>query len=976
VTTELPEGYVDDIAFFDTILPSTGLRCVAYLLPSRKWAHIWGPDNAWLVQASQYIDTTRNTDVYYGCSSFAPQAQDKDPAVGGRKQANVALVRSFWVDLDVGPPEDGKPPKYATQKLAAEAICRFAIKHGMPLPGLANSGWGAHAYWPMDADMTVDQWKPVAEALKRALRADGVLFDPSRTADEASVLRPPGTHNHKHGQSKLVKVVREPTPWTLTGMMTALLPWAQPAAAPSIATAKLSAENAALGGGMGPDPSSAYMIADQCAVIGMMRDTGGKVDQPTWYYSLGVLLHTDEAPAICHEWSKGDARYTKAETDGNLARLATHGATTCAKLSEFQPAACAACPHFGQIKSPVQLGRPRAQKATVETVEQVVDKKGFATEVKATHTLPWGYGIEHRSGRRALTFTFPASEDKPAKTEVVCDSFLVATTRLWFEGVAHTEWEMDTREGPRRFITPNGTISKGGAEVAAALGSNEIYARPGKERLLSSYLTNWMQQLKDNADKVVAHKSFGWVEDVFVLGDTSIRPDGTEVRSIMRGIAEGKQDAVSRRGSLATWVKLVDRAYNAPGQEAFQFQMGCAFGAPLLSLMQQVNGVTVYSHSDGSGVGKSTVQQVGLSAWGDWRAMMLAQNKATASMLWGYLGAYNSLPIVYDELTNIPIAEVSDLVFSVSSGRAKERMTPTGEARSNNSNWSTILLASGNTLLSEKLAQHRANSEAEISRLFEFTLTATPHLSVVEANALFPQFLENYGHAGHKFARAVAQNREKIADALVKMQAKLVAEFQMTQVERHWSALFACVIVALLICRDLKLLAFEVEPIKAWMQDRLAENRGQRSEAVTDYRDLISQMIDELWADVLVTQGVGDLRANPPVPVNIIKHPRTGSLVGRAVRPTTLDNADLLISRNAIQKWCAKRLASPKQMREAGIAAGVVHRDIKRHCLGRGTRDYQTSDNVFCWRFFPDVLADSMSTNVAQHLSLVGSGKP
>jgi hypothetical protein len=125
--------------------------------------------------------------------------------------------------------------------------------------------------------------------------------------------------------------------------------------------------------------------------------------------------------------------------------------------------------------------------------------------------------------------------------------------------------------------------------------------------------------------------------------------------------------------------------------------------------------------------------------------MMLAQGKATGNAHWGLLGAYNSLPIVYDELTNVPVAEVSELVFSVSSGRAKERMTAHGEIRTNNNNWSTILLASGNTLLSEKLAQHRANAEAEISRLFEFTLEAPPHLSVVEANALFPQFREHSG---------------------------------------------------------------------------------------------------------------------------------------------------------------------------------------------------------------------------------------
>jgi hypothetical protein len=352
--------------------------------------------------------------------------------------------------------------------------------------------------------------------------------------------------------------------------------------------------------------------------------------------------------------------------------------------------------------------------------------------------------------------------------------------------------------------------------------------------------------------------------------------------------------------------------------------------------------------------------------------MMLAQDKVTSNMLWGYLGAYNSLPIVYDELTNIPIKDVSELVFSVSSGRAKERMTATGEARSNNSNWSTIMLASGNTLLGEKLQQHRANTEAEVSRLFEFTQTAKPHLNVADANALFPQFHDNYGHAGHVFARFVTKHRAKVIKALHAEQRKLIEEFGLTQVERHWSALFAAVMVALHICRANKLLAFDPAAIKAWMQLRLAENRGQRTEAITDYSELLGQMIDDLWVDVLVTDGWGDLRGTQALPL-VIKHPKN-AIVGRAVRAKGAEPSDLVISRFAIQRWCALKMASPTQLRNAAIDAGLVHKDITRFSVGRGTREYSTTGNVFCWRFFPDAMDAALgSSNV---LSLVQGGRP
>jgi hypothetical protein len=553
-------------------------------------------------------------------------------------------------------------------------------------------------------------------------------------------------------------------------------------------------------------------------------------------------------------------------------------------------------------------------------------------------------------------------------TEIICNTMFWGLSRLWVDGASHIEFEMVTREGSRKFIVDSAVIGRGGREVNGVLASNEI---TGKGNALQSYLTGWLSHLSKTADRVMAHRSFGWdAEGDFVLGDAVIRPDGGESRSILMGMAKSRGEAVVRKGDLKTWVALVDRAYNAPGQEAFQFQIACAFAAPLLSLMQQVRGVTVYSHTDGSGAGKTTVHQVGLSAWGDWDALMLADKKTTPNMLWALMGAYRSLPVVYDELTNAPNADVSELVFSVSSGRAKERMTAGGEARTNNSNWSTILLASGNTLLSDKLAQHRANAEAEISRLFEFTLRADPHLSVVEANALFPQFANHYGHAGYAFARAVATNRDKVTAWLLKTQRSLISEFEMTQVERHWSALFAAVLVALVICRDQKLVAFDIAPIKAWMRDQLAENRGQRNAGVVDYKELLSQMLDELWADVLVTQGVGDLRTGTPV--HTLKQPRTGSVIGRAVRATSVDKADVRISRVAIHKWCNAKGVSPKTMHETAVNLRWCAPEIERYGLGRGVKEYQTTDNIHCWKFYPDVMEGVVSVN----LSLVSGGKP
>ena len=959
---------MDDKLFFDTILPSTGLRCVAVPRPDGKFNHRFGPDNAWLAQACQHLDGRGATNVYFACSSYIMDTR--------RKQSNVDKVRSFWVDLDVGPAMPGKPPKYATQRDAAAAIMAFATAIGLPLPLLVNSGWGVHAYWPTTADMEPRVWKTIAQALKRALTAMGVLFDPTRTADEASVLRPPLTFNRK-AQPKMVKVVRWCAQIDLAIIIQALLPWAAqaPAADPFAhlgpAPAGVALAGSDLTAGVGYDPSSALLIADSCGVMAMMRDTRGKLDQPTWYNALGVLAHTTEAPDICHEWSKGDPRYTAAEVDAKLSQLSNHGPTTCDKLGEQWPDVCRACPHFGKIKSPIVLGRPRIEAVAVEP-----QTKGFAKATAAEISLPYGYGVQADEKGRMLTYTRIVEKDgeKVRETEVISDTFFMAITRLWVDDAAHIEWEAETREGPHIFVTPANLIGKGGREVLGELAANEIMPRPGKERQVESYLKGWIGHLKNTAEQVMAHRSFGWNGERFVLGDMVLEPDGSTSRAVLIGETRRKADVVAAGGDLKTWVALVDRAYNAPGQEAFQFQIGCAFAAPLLSLMNQVNGVTVYAHSAGSGVGKTTVQRVGLSVWGYWKDMMLAQNKATQNALWALLGAYNTLPVVYDELTNAPNAEVSELVFSVSSGRPKERMSGSGELRSNNASWSTILLASGNTKLSEKLALHRSNAEAEMARLFEFTLEADPHLGVLEANTLFQQFDENYGHAGQVFAQYITANRAKVTAYLNRMQAKLVTELEFTQMERHWSALFAAVIVALHLCRALKLLRFEVQPVQDWMTLQMERNRDQKTELVATPEDLIGYMLNDLWDGVLVTTGEGDRRAS--VIARVDKHPRE-ALIGRAINPLqSNDPPQLIISRAAIGKWASAKGVSASDMFDKAVTLGWCKPGHDRYAFGKGTIEYpSTNTAVPAWRFNVLAMSRGAGAQVVQQLMPMQGGK-
>jgi hypothetical protein len=518
------------------------------------------------------------------------------------------------------------------------------------------------------------------------------------------------------------------------------------------------------------------------------------------------------------------------------------------------------------------------------------------------------------------------------------------------------EIEMKVRgDERRRFTIQTSTIGEGGSALASILASHEIIALPRMRSHIDHYLGSWMTKLKSEAEAVQSRDHFGWHGREFMIGSTMLTESGPK-RVVVAGNAASKASAFEPQGTLQEWVRIVDTAYNHPGEEAYQFMVMTAFAAPLLAMFQQFGGVTVYAHSEGSGVGKTTAQRVGLSAFGNWKDLQLADGKTTANALWGLFGTYANIPLVYDELTNQTNAMASEIVLSVSSGRHKERMNSRGGLNTNNHGWSTFMLASGNNLLSEKVSLHRGNAEAEISRLFEFTVRNSNRLSPNDAAELFPGLLDNYGYAGLEFLDYITRNYDDVAATLHKVQRGVNDVARITQPERYWSALFSCVLTALAYCRKLGLVNFDMGALRAWMLAELENNRRHRQESVGQPLELFSKMMTDLWQGVLVSIGEGDLRQKDGA-ATVIVDPR-GSMTGRCVLPPATapgappsnERPMLALNAAAVRDWCNKNGTSAREMFNAVVAAGYANPVIQRYALGRGCLKYASvSTPVKCW---------------------------
>lgn len=933
---------METAAFLSHVLPHAGLRCVVAALP-QGWKQMFFQTNEEAARAIKTLDARGQT-VYFGCSSFRVS--------GSRAGTNVEASRSFWLDIDCG---EDKP--YATAKDGARALHVFANTLGLPLPTIISSGTGLHTYWTVSDDVPPDEWRAVANLLRHAAQVESFSVDNSRTTDIASILRPVGAH-HRKAEPKPVKLLRKAEPVELEEFRERLLEHVS-AHNPNLLAGPSENLNSDLMGGQDYPPAYAERIANGCAVMASMRDTGGNIDQPTWYAMLGVLAFCEDGEKFAHEWSSGHEDYSEEETQTKLQQASKFKPTTCSKIASLQSAACAGCRHAGNIKSPIALGLQTVTVPVQTAQAQPLD-------------LPDGYRwAPLRQGMEPSLQYSILDADGNSVWVPFCYTLFYPITRIRTPEGMMMEIEMVVKENQtKRFNIPCGTIARGGADLAFELGRYEIV--PSTTRMkpqIEAYLQRWLDRNRTRAEEIATYHRFGWHEDSFLIGQQLITPTGSKP-VLLSGDAKVMANYLGVKGSFEVWRDVVNEAYNYPGQEGLQYLVVTAFAAPLLQLFKQFGGVTVYAHSEDSGVGKTTAQRTGLSAWGNWQALQLTDKQVTVTGLYNTIGALCNLPVVFDELTNMNNGFASDLVYNVSNGQGKVRANKDGTLQLTPHKWSTIMMASGNTLLSEKVSVHRANADAELSRIFEFSLSAPSRLTPARANEIFPLLADNYGAAGVMFAEYVVANRDKVVQTLNKLQQQFNLEAEILQGERYWSALQCCQLVALKICNQLGILQFPLAPFKAWILDQLSQNRVQKRDVANDPMEIFGRMLADHWQGILVTLGEGDMRKN--LSADVLQHPK-GTLHGRAIMPMdSSERAVLLLNSGTIREWCNKRGCSLREIFSAVVAAGLCAAKQERYSLGRGTNQYApVSSQVKCWVIDLAKLSGVVDPAVAQKFRVI-----
>ena len=925
---------MDTQEFLEHILPDEGFIVLADFRTGEKFPkqHFYTSFSD-AAEAVQALDVG-NHSIFHACATYVDTES--------RKQSNVSLVKSFWLDIDIGKEDTYQSKKEASVELAA--VCQ---KLNWPMPTIVSSGRGLHCYFTFTHAVKNLVWKAAAKSFRTALDAMEFKHDPARTTDQASVLRPVGSTWRKDGGIE-VKLIKKGEHTDFDVLMKGLITYlgdnnltAAPTVIPLFKVESLGVKSEY-------PPSSAHEVANKCPQLARMRDMKGSLPEPEWRNAIGVIKHCVEGDALAHEWSQGDSRYDEGETQTKIDSW-TYGPTTCSAFAGSNPHVCKGCKFSGKVKSPIQLGYTSEVEAPPELAQPESEK------LVVDHMQYWPQGFrwdEPASRMMAIV----RDEDGVAEWVDFCDTLFYPTTRVEMEdGTRAMRYKAQVSKGTwREFEIPT-KLNASVEMFTSALASYEVMIIPKKGHLAVAYTNSWLGSYKKAGVEMATFKHYGWHNnyETFLLGDQAINVDGSE-HTVIRAsnITKGSKldepfTNFKPEGSASEWGRIFCEIYNRPNTEHYQFVSLALMASPLVGLFDVTgwHGIPVAMTGEG-GHGKTAVGRAACSIYGKGDSFVFQANSATSNAFDPFVAGLRNLPCVFDELTGRDPKQVSDKLYGLSNGGARMRADQRGNLSSVNHKWDMIGQINGNTNITESMRLlEKTVSDASSVRIFEINVGASNGSNLFDAINV-PKMLEelekHYGHVGRMLLKASMAERIKLREAFLKMRSKLGYESpNYDPRERFYIDLIATALIAGQLLKNMGIINFDLNRIKDWSIAHIMEMRIMRQETTYSVDEQVASLLSSLGGHILATKHINKTGVELPMDAFRIN----GSIHARLVLGANEER--LIVSSRVVDEWCTKNGVQPrifrKNMKESGyLKAGASD----RFTLSQGTNIPSTRERV------------------------------
>lgn len=926
---------------YSKILPTQGVYCAASIAPSvGKERHI--PTHYYAATVDELLTTIDNLKPQGHNLYITPATYTTARRLG----ANASHVRSFFLDLDVGP----DPKKHHPSKdEALTALTKFVETVGLPDPVRVDSGGGIHAYWPLDVDVPAAEWVLYAEKFK-ALAMANLLVDPAVPADAARLLRAVGTVNVNKEPKLTARVLDDEIPiYSFDEFKTFLGVEVAPVDIFAGIKKGLDEDTKAL---MKLDNYETLFsniavisLEDQgCAQIKDILVNAKTIDYDSWTGGLSVAIKCDDGEEAVQSMSEDHPDYDKTKV---LAKARTFdGPRTCAAFAESKPDLCKDCAYRGKIKSPIQLGRRLRLAPTATEADKVTEENAVRADANSTpNAIPEfpEFLYPYRRGvNGGIYYSPPPVKDKKGDTiyeppMMICatDVFPVSRMMSVFDGECLKMRVIMPNDPIREFLLPMRDVYSV-ESFKKIMTYNGVLPTPQGVQHLMNYVVKWGQYLLNTVQAQQMRTQMGWTEDkqAFVIGATEIRRDGNEYPSPSSPYVRGVAKFLKTEGTYKGWRKAAD-LLNRPGFELHAVGLLVGFGSPLMRYTTTA-GATVCFFGE-SGVAKSGAMYAGLSLFGAPKELSVT-NATTNALLHRFL-TLHSIMFGLDEITQSPPEQIASVVHAISNGKARIKMQGSVNAeREHEGSASMLGMMTSNASSYEKFSKLRAPT-GEVARTIELTIKPMAILKndSMLGREMFDAYNHHHGHAGPMFIKHLFKNEtdDSINEAISRWHSRFLKDFGNYAEYRFYENTTSSIFAAGEMANKANIINLDLERIyKVFMMNLIGIRTGDNRVNGTDYAALIGEFFHANHAGMLILDGS-----------KVVSEPRL-ALVARAL----VHENKCYVARYPFQKFLSERGVSTKLFEHAmektdlmeevgkqrlttGWKAGIISSPVSVYCF-------------------------------------------
>lgn len=769
--------------FYEKVLPTQGVYCVTGIdSDGDKTRNRFTETIDGLIDL---IEATKDAghNVFVAPASFNGYS---------RKLEDVLYQRSFFVDLDVG---EGK--EYSTKQEALLALETFIETTELPEPVRIDSGRGVHAYWILDQDVPVSEWKPYAEKFKDLCLGNDLHIDPVVTANPNRIMRCPDALNYKTDPPSPTLILDDNEDYPVYSFFEFKEFLGEP---------ELTFDHilASVPKGLSDDQKAMLKMDDftcnfadiviksfddkgeGCAQIKYAIENAKHLPEPVWRAALSTAANCDDAATAIHLLSEDYVGYDPEAVERKAATLKGK-AFACDTFNNENPGVCDGCPHRGKLKpaNPLTLGRVLQIKqiSDAEYEQQIAtavkDPEGSVRLPSSPKALPEGLYPFVAGPTGGVYFVPPAKFDAKTGTSKTDQPMLVSRYDLYpvkriyssMDGeclLMRTDLPNDTS---REFLVPM-KHAYAVDRLREIMSSNGVLFNPTNgDKLLMNYMVKWGEYLIHKKSAEIMRMQMGWTEDkeAFVIGNQEIKKNGEAVHSPTSPLCRGIAQHLKPTGSYQQW-KASANKLNLHSMEYHAFTLLAGFGSVLMPYTS-TSGVTM-GLSGKSGAAKTGALYGALSIWGNPKDLSVVgtDQGATSNGLTGRYLALHNIPFGVDEVHEMPVKELTTLLHKISQGKAKIRMQSSVNAERNHEvSASLIAILTSNDPIYDLIMTHKKSPTGEVARLINFTVPQ-PKLLIEDPSqgrAIFDEFNRHYGWAGPEFIKEIYKLTEEEIRAII-----------------------------------------------------------------------------------------------------------------------------------------------------------------------------------------------------------------